>query len=121
MLAVCGRRLQAKRGSKATNVARGVLPLLLGKLFLEALAHLLLALGKLDGNGLATLERLQYGTHIFDTHTREIFKEGDEGDQRLILRVTAPLVQNNCVLGLEASMFLLCVDEDDLRQITVQV
>jgi len=51
----------------------------------------------------------------------DILEEGDQAYEVLVLGLALPRVEDNGVFGLLADMRGLCVDNDDLGEVTVEV
>jgi hypothetical protein len=51
----------------------------------------------------------------------DVFEEWDQTNEVLVVRVALPWLQNDGVLGLLSNMALIGVDDNDLREIAVEV
>ena len=82
------------------------------------------------GNGLAArkfggdvfaLKRLEDLAHIGVLHGVNVFKEGDQANEVIVLGLSLPGVENDGVLGLLANVRGFGVDDDNLGEVTVKV
>lgn len=112
---------EAEHLAQSTH-ARGlvVLGLFCLELGIELFTSNGLATGKFGGDVLA-FERLQDLAHIRVLHGVDVFEEGDEADELLVVGVALPGVEDDGVLGLLADVAGVGVDDNDLGQITVEV
>jgi hypothetical protein len=51
----------------------------------------------------------------------DVFEEGDQSNEFLVVSVTFPGFEDDGVLGLLANMFGVGVDDDDLGKVTVEI
>lgn len=67
------------------------------------------------------VERLENLADVRVLHGVDVFEEGNEADEVLVVRLSRPGLEDNGVFGLVADVLGLGVDDDDLGEISVEV
>jgi hypothetical protein len=117
----CWLALDAEeRADTPTNAAFGLLLALLGETGFELLAEKFLALGEFGGD-VGAFKGAEDLADVVEAHGGDVFEEGDELNEGLVVRVAGPWGEDDGVIGLVFGVAGHRVDHDDFGEIAIQI